>query len=137
MVLAIIVGIGSSFFSQYVNALAGTPARACPMHMSLMLASLLAIWAREFSALESRPAWSPARRNWARVPRLGTAGALVGAEQPWAALPPSGGSTVGRSQPEIGAIRAGTALGVRELRLPIRWRRRHPARAEPPESLQG
>lgn len=107
MVLAIIVGIGSTFFSQYVNALQGHQPSLSDA-MSLMLASLSLFGLGIFGPGIATGLVSGAPQLGAGA-AIGTAGALVGAGALGGAAAISGARMAGAAG--MGAIRAGTALG--------------------------
>ncbi len=108
MVLAIIVGIGSTFFSQYVGALQGHQPSLSDA-MSLMLASLSLFGLGIFGPGIATGLVSGAPQLGAGA-AVGTAGALVGAT----AL--AGGAAIGGTRlaasAGMGAIRAGSAIGA-------------------------
>lgn len=106
MVLAVIVGIGTTFFSQFASALQGhQPSLADAM--SLMLASLSLFGLGIFGPGIATGLVSGAPQLGAGA-AIGTAGALVGG----AALAGAGATAAGRliGGAGMGAIRAGTAL---------------------------
>jgi type IV secretion system protein TrbL len=108
MVLAVIVGIGTTFFSQFVAALQGHPPTLADA-MSLALASLSLFGLGIFGPGIATGLVSGAPQLGAGA-AIGTAGAFVGA----AAL--GGGAAVGGARlagaAGMGAVRAGTALGA-------------------------
>jgi type IV secretion system protein TrbL len=107
MVLAVIVGIGSSFFSQFITALQGQQPGLADA-MSLVLASIALFGLGIFGPGIAAGLVSGAPQLGAGA-ALGTAGALIGAT----AL--AGGGAVGAARLAGGgglaALRAGTALG--------------------------
>jgi hypothetical protein len=108
MVLAVIVGIGSTFFSQYVGALQGHQPSLSDA-MSLMLASLSLFGLGIFGPGIATGLVSGAPQLGAGA-ALGTAGALVGATALGGAAAVGGARLAGAAG--MGAIRAGTALGA-------------------------
>jgi type IV secretion system protein TrbL len=106
MVLAVIVGIGATFFSQFISALQGHPPSLSDA-MSLALASLSLFGLGIFGPGIATGLVSGAPQLGAGA-ALGTAGALVGG----AALAGAGAVGVGRlvGGAGMGAVRAGTAL---------------------------
>lgn len=106
MVLAVIVGIGTTFFSQFIAALQGHPPSLSDA-MSLALASLSLFGLGIFGPAIATGLVSGAPQLGAGA-AIGTAGALVGG----AALAGAGAAGAGRlaGGAGIGAIRAGTAL---------------------------
>jgi type IV secretion system protein TrbL len=106
MVLAIIVGIGSTFFSQYVNALQGHQPSLSDA-MSLMLASLSLFGLGIFGPGIATGLVSGAPQLGAGA-AIGTAGALVGAGAVGGAAAMGGARLAGAAG--MGAIRAGTSL---------------------------
>ena len=106
MVLAVIVGIGTTFFSQFITALQGHPP-SLPDAMSLALASLSLFGLGIFGPSIATGLVSGAPQLGAGA-AIGTAGALVGG----AALAGAGAAGAGRlaAGAGMGAIRAGTAL---------------------------
>jgi len=107
MVLAVIVGIGSGFFEQFVSALAGQEPDI-GQAMSLVLASL---------ALFGLGIFGPGIASGlvAGAPQLGAGAAVGTAVGAGAALAMGGGAAVaaarGMGGGALGAIRAGTAMG--------------------------
>jgi type IV secretion system protein TrbL len=108
MVLAVIVGIGSTFFSQYVGALQGHQPSLSDA-MSLMLASLSLFGLGIFGPGIATGLVSGAPQLGAGA-ALGTAGALVGATALGGAAAVGGARLAGAAG--MGAIRAGSALGA-------------------------
>lgn len=108
MVLAIIVGIGSTFFSQYVNALQGHQPSLSDA-MSLMLASLSLFGLGIFGPGIATGLVSGAPQLGAGA-AIGTAGALVGAGAVGGAAALGGARMAGAAG--MGAIRAGTSLAT-------------------------
>jgi type IV secretion system protein TrbL len=108
MVLAVIVGIGSTFFSQYVGALQGHQPSLSDA-MSLMLASLSLFGLGIFGPGIATGLVSGAPQLGAGA-ALGTAGALVGATALGGAAAIGGARLAGAAG--MGAIRAGSALGA-------------------------
>ena len=106
MVLAIIIGIGTTFFGQFIAALQGHPPSLSDA-MSLMLASLSLFGLGIFGPGIATGLVSGAPQLGAGA-AIGTAGALVGG----AALAGAGAVGAGRlvGGASLGAIRAGTAL---------------------------
>ena len=113
MVLAVIVGIGSGFFSEFVAALQGQEPDI-GQAMSLVLASL-ALSASVSSVLASRPVWSPVHRS--------SAPALRSAPRS-APAPPSRWAAEPRSPPRVAWS---AARSVRSAPAP-RWVRPRPLR---------
>jgi type IV secretion system protein TrbL len=107
MVLAVIVGIGTTFFSQFVAALQGHPPSLADA-MSLVLASLSLFGLGIFGPGIATGLVSGAPQLGAGA-ALGTAGALVGAGALGGAAALGGARLAGAAG--MGAIRAGTALG--------------------------
>ena len=69
LVLAVIVGIGSTLFSQFTSGFGGAQP-TIEDAMTLVLAALSLAWALAFSARESQTAWFPVDRNSAPAPQL-------------------------------------------------------------------
>lgn len=108
MVLAVIVGIGTTFFSQFVAALQGHPPSLADA-MSLVLAALSLFGLGIFGPGIATGLVSGAPQLGAGA-ALGTAGALVGAGALGGAAVVGGARLAGAAG--MGAIRAGTALGA-------------------------
>jgi type IV secretion system protein TrbL len=108
MVLAVIVGIGTTFFAQFTSALAGQQPNFSEA-MTLVLASLSLFGLGIFGPGIATGLVSGAPQLGAGA-ALGTAGALVGG----AALAGAGAAGAARlaGRGGLGAIRAGTALGA-------------------------
>ncbi|MDE2184216.1 MAG: P-type conjugative transfer protein TrbL [Alphaproteobacteria bacterium] len=106
MVLAVIVGIGATFFSQFTSALQGQQPSLADA-MSLALASLSLFGLGIFGPAIATGLVSGAPQLGAGA-ALGTVGALVGG----AALAGAGAAGAGRlaAGAGLGAVRAGTAL---------------------------
>ena len=133
MVLAVIVGIGSTFFSQFTSPPCRAISRACPRPCRWCWHRCrCSAWASSVPA--SPPAWFPARRNSARAPPS-VQPARWSVPVRWA-VPPPWVARAWPARPEW--ARSGPErLWVQALRRPIRWHRPPPAKVELPESLQG
>lgn len=107
MVLAVIVGIGSGFFAEFVSALQGQEPDIGAA-MSLVLASLALLGLGIFGP-------SIASGLVAGAPQLGAGAAVGTAIGAGAALAMGGGAAVGAARiaggAALGAIRAGTSMG--------------------------
>jgi len=108
MVLAVIVGIGTTFFSQFVGALQGHQPSLSDA-MSLMLASLSLFGLGIFGPGIATGLVSGAPQLGAGA-ALGTVGAMVGATALGGAAAVGGARFAGAAG--IGAIRAGSAMGA-------------------------
>jgi type IV secretion system protein TrbL len=108
MVLAVIVGIGTTFFSQFVSALQGHQPSLSDA-MSLMLASLSLFGLGIFGPGIATGLVSGAPQLGAGA-AIGTAGALVGAGALGGAAAIGGARLAGTAG--MGAIRAGTSLAT-------------------------
>jgi type IV secretion system protein TrbL len=110
MVLAVIVGIGSSFFSQFVSALQGQEPDIAQA-MSLVLASLAMVGLGIFGPGIAAGLVSGAPQLGAGA-ALGTVGAAVGAMALTGGAAYAGGRALGAAgRGGLSAIRAGTAMG--------------------------